>query len=118
MFYGAASFNVDISEWDVSRVTDMTSMFNGATVFSRDISTWKVSRVVSMANMLNGATSFNIDLSKWDVSRVVNMNRMFYRTQSFARTLCGAEWANSEATKDHMFTHSSGRICFGRHTSS
>ena len=28
MFYGTSSFNVDISNWDVSAVTDMQDMFN------------------------------------------------------------------------------------------
>ena len=30
MFYGAASFNQDVSEWDVSKVTDMTYLFSQA----------------------------------------------------------------------------------------
>ena len=29
---------VDVSEWDVSRVTDMSNMFNGATSFNKCLS--------------------------------------------------------------------------------
>ena len=29
MFYGATSFNGDVSNWDVSNVTDMSGIFKG-----------------------------------------------------------------------------------------
>ena len=35
-------FNQDISEWDVSSVSDMTSMFNGAASFNKNINNWYV----------------------------------------------------------------------------
>ena len=42
MFYGATSFNGDISNWNVEAVTSMSYMFNGATSFNGDISNWNV----------------------------------------------------------------------------
>ena len=45
MFLGCGKFNSDISNWDVSNVTDMTSMFNGCKSFNQDISKWNVSKV-------------------------------------------------------------------------
>ena len=91
----------------------MASMFSGAKSFNRDISMWKVSRVTTMEHMFYDATSFNSDISKWDVSHVFNMDWMLYRTVAFARIICGTAWARSKATKDHVFTRSSGRFCFG-----
>ena len=38
MFSGAISFNGDISEWDVSGVTDMSGVFAGASSFNGDVS--------------------------------------------------------------------------------
>ena len=38
MFFGAHSFNGDISPWDVSGVTDMSGVFAGASSFNGDIS--------------------------------------------------------------------------------
>ena len=85
MFYGARSFNVDVSKWNVSRVNDVHGMFLRA-------------------------SSFNIDVSKWDVSRVAMMDEMFRGARSFNQKLCGAAWVNSKATKDDMFYGSPGSI--------
>ena len=35
MFLNAVSFNIDISKWNVEKVTSMTSMFQGATKFAQ-----------------------------------------------------------------------------------
>ena len=43
MFDGATSFNGDLSQWNVSSVTEMDSMFYGTTSFNGDLSQWDVS---------------------------------------------------------------------------
>ena len=45
MFWGATSFNGDLSGWNVSNVTNMSDMFSGATSFNGDLSGWNVSNV-------------------------------------------------------------------------
>ena len=45
MFFGATSFNGDISGWNTESVDNMEQMFCGALNFNRDISGWKVSKV-------------------------------------------------------------------------
>jgi len=49
MFYGASSFNNNISSWNVSSVTVMSGMFREASSFNNNISSWDVSNVTSMA---------------------------------------------------------------------
>jgi surface protein len=82
MFNGSHQFNGDISQWDVSNVTNMDSMFGYSKKFNGDISQWDVSNVTNMEEMFL-FSQFNGDISQWDVSKVTNMNRMFwYETTS------------------------------------
>lgn len=76
MFYGINSFNSDLSEWDVSNVTDTRFMF-ARTNFNGDISNWDVSNITKMEGMFYQAKEFNQDISNWNVSNVTDMSIMF-----------------------------------------
>ena len=80
MFWGAKSFNQDISSWNTSNVIDMYGMFWGAKSFNQDLSSWNVSKVKDMYAMFYGAKSFNQDLNSWDTSNVECMHDMFDRS--------------------------------------
>ena len=45
----------DISNWDVSNVTDMNHMFEDATSFNQSLNKWNVSNVTNMAWMFSVA---------------------------------------------------------------
>ena len=47
-FNGAASFNGDLSRWDVSQVTTLYRTFSRATPFNGDLNRWDVSQVTSL----------------------------------------------------------------------
>ena len=89
MFFNAASFNQDISDWNVAKVTNMGYMFYGATSFNQDISRWNVARVTHMNGMFGGAKSFNQNISGWNVARVTNMGAMFWGATSFNQNISG-----------------------------
>ena len=65
-FMEAQWFESDLSEWDVSRVTDMSRMFMRAT------------------------TLFHSDISKWQLSSLTSMDAMFLNAESFKQELCGS----------------------------
>jgi len=89
----------------------MSYVFEGATLFNANVSQWDVSSVTDTTGMFKGASTFDVDISNWDVSKVVNMDSMFYEATSFSQTLCGNAWIESTASKTDMFTSSSGSIC-------
>ena len=87
MFAGAAAFDGEISEWDVSAVRDMSGMFDGATSFNQLLNSWNVSSVRDMSGMFDGATSFNQPLNNWDVLAVRDISGMFDGATSFNQLL-------------------------------
>ena len=90
-----SSFNQDISSWDVSSVTNMSNMFNGA-AFNQPIGNWDVSNVTDMSNMFGYATAFNQDISSWDVSSVSYMGFMFENAEAFNQPI--GNWDVSNVT--------------------
>ena len=89
-FSGCIDFNQDISGWNVSRVNNMTSTFNNCKAFNQDISPWVVSNVEDMSYMFFNCESFNQDISNWDVRKVKNIFRMFSGCTNFNQDL--SEW--------------------------
>ena len=77
----------DISYWNVSNVTNMAYMFTDCANLNQDISRWIVSRVTDMSYMFYNCVSFNQDISEWDVSKVIDMSLMFYNCKSFNQDL-------------------------------
>ena len=69
---GGGVFNQDLSNWNVSNVTDMLGMFSNCGVFNSDLSSWNVSNVTNMRQCL-ACSVFNSDLSSWDVSNVTDI---------------------------------------------
>jgi len=68
----AVKFDIDISSWNVSNVTDMSSMFEKANTFDKDISSWDVSNVDNMDRMFFDTNNFSGDLSGWAVKSGVS----------------------------------------------
>ena len=54
--------NLDISNWDVSNVIDMTNMFIFASAFNQDLNSWNISNVTEC----NG---FSYEASAWTLPK-------------------------------------------------
>ena len=93
LFSGKESFNSDISRWDVSNVTNMELMFYRALAFNQPIGGWDVSNVTNMAGMFGIARIFNQPIDGWNVSNVTNMESMFYGALAFNQPI--GDWVVS-----------------------
>ena len=78
MLFRYSDYNFDVSDWDVSNVTDMNNMFYCCNNFDCDLSNWDVSNVTNMRGMFNSCFEFTgKGLENWNVSKVKDMKDMF-----------------------------------------
>jgi surface protein len=87
MFLGQRYFRQNINTWNVSNVTDMSYMFLGCHYFNNPLNNWNVSKVELMNGMFKVAYRFNQPLNNWNVSKVTNMKGMFECALSFDQDL-------------------------------
>ena len=87
-----------INDWDMSAVTDTSSMFENCTLFNEVISNWNVANVETMNAMFQSATAFDQSLGSWDISTANTMDNMLVNTGitsgNYDATLIG--WATLE----------------------
>ena len=98
----SASPGVPIQDWDVSGITDFSSLFNSKLNFNGNISAWNVSAATTMRNMLSDCNNFNGDISGWNVAKVEDMRYMFAANYVFDQDISG--WNVAAVTiMDNMF---------------
>ena len=116
MFELATEFNQPIGSWNVSAVTNMTSMFRrnstGTSLFNQNIGGWNVSSVTTFSAMffcsLGGLNSFNnggsTDINNWTLKTTgtINMDDMFNGAKVFNQPL--SNWNTINVTSmSNMF---------------
>ena len=79
LFFNSNSTEIDVSNLDTSKVTNMSYMFSGCTSLTElDVSSWDTSNVTDMNNIfVNCLSLISLDLSNFDTSNVTNMRQMF-----------------------------------------
>ena len=92
IIYKKSIFNDDISNWDVSNVTNMERMFENCSKFNQPLNKWDVSNVEKMLKMFSNCSSFNQPLNEWDVSNVKSMSYMFENCTEFNQNI--SDWSN------------------------
>jgi surface protein len=80
-FFGAISFNQDVSSWDVSAATSMNALFHDATAFNQDLSSWQVQNCSDFTNMLDDSamstTNYDALLNGWSALTFVSTGLQF-----------------------------------------
>ena len=85
MFSSSAGLiNLNLSNFDISQVTNMDSMFSELSrLTSLDLSSFNTSRVTTMRSMFSTMVKItSLNLSGFDTSNVTNMGYMFYHMTS------------------------------------
>ena len=108
MFKGVTPNYLDLSAWDTSNVTDMSSMFNSFTVTDMsDLSNWDTSNVTNMSGMFEYASiTTDIGIENWNVSNVTNMSLMF-RNSAINFNIKLSDWNVSNVTNMYWMFRSS-----------
>ena len=102
MFYYADSFNQPLESWNVSNVTNFRRMFYHADIFNQPLNNWDVSSANDLSGLFENANRFNQPLDKWDVSNATKLRSMFYYAVDFNQPL--HDWDVSNATDiEYMF---------------
>jgi surface protein len=131
-FYYCSSLEyINVSEWDVSKVTNMESFVNGCSNLKRiDVSRWNTEKATNMNGAfarcgkleeldvsnfdMSNITGFyqmflgdsllkHIDVSRWDVSKTINMMGVFQSCSSLT-SLDVSNWNTSKVTNmQNMF---------------
>lgn len=94
----------NMSDWDVSGVTDMSNLFNGESRAIPPLNAWRVDSVRNFAFMF-ARSSFDQDLDRWDVSAATRLTGMFAHTRAFNRPINAWNIARAKHL-DYLFASS------------
>lgn len=94
-----------IGNWDVSTITDISTMFRGVTSanFNQDLNSWNTSNIRNMSSYTFGQYPSYINnqsspgINNWDTSNVTNMSTMFFGHNSWTG-LDLSNWDTSKVT--------------------
>ena len=77
MFYYSQATTLDVSNFNTSKVTNMSYMFWNSKSTMLDVSNFNTSNVTNMSYMFSGSKATTLDLNNFDTSKVTNMSYMF-----------------------------------------
>ena len=108
MLQGCTSFNQSLNSWNVSMVTDMSSMLQGCTFFNQPLNNWDVSKVWSMKDMFCGCSSFNQELGMWKLEKCqyLGLNSCGMSAENYGKSLEG--WAAQTNIKSGLELNAAG----------
>ena len=105
MFYGCPYLKeIDVSNWDVSKVTSFDHFAAHSGLKRKGIEKWNVSSAINMNAMFHNCGEEELDLSNWDVSKVQFFCQMFENSPNLKRVKGLEKWDTSSGLGfDEMF---------------
>ncbi|RIY32816.1 hypothetical protein CJP74_03450 [Psittacicella melopsittaci] len=104
--------NLGLANWNVAQVTNMSFMFQGACFkYPQDLENWNVAQVTNMQNMFALASNLgDLSLASWQVGQVTNMSAMFKKAHDFNGNL--SQWNTAKVTQmQEMFYYANAFNC-------
>ncbi|CAB9508991.1 domain protein [Seminavis robusta] len=96
IFRGSKNFQADVSGWDISRVSDIGEAFAKTENFTSDVSSWNMPSLQNMIGTFEASKNFGADVSSWDTSQVDVMTKTFKNAENFQSDV--SNWKVSAVT--------------------
>jgi len=103
--------NIDISNWNVSNINNMTSLFEGCTnlVSTGNLANWDLSKATSLSSMFKSATNLTDvgNIANWNITNVSDLSSMFNKCDSLSLSFYNSlnNWNTSNVTNtSYMFS--------------
>lgn len=108
MFYNCVSLTGlnGLAEWDTGNATMLTGMFYGCNRLSTvDITSWNVRKVTTTEGMLQGTPITSLNLSGWNTSNVTDMSGLFGHDQQLTNLRFDGWNTGNVRLMGHMFEY-------------
>ncbi|MEX0845986.1 MAG: BspA family leucine-rich repeat surface protein [Balneolaceae bacterium] len=106
-YYADISYlDVDVSEWDISNISNLAYMFAYSKIDNCSMEGWNTSSVTTVKGIFKGAKLFNCDLNKWDTKNVRDFSESFSGAESFNGNITDWNVSNGKNFKN-MFREAS-----------
>lgn len=105
MFRGCSKLR-SLHLYNANNFTDTTRMLSGCTyLIEVNVQDWDVSKVTNMKGMFYNTGNFEADFSTWDVSGVTDFDEMFYDSE--IKTVDMSNWKHPNSSRmKNMFANS------------
>lgn len=107
LFYACSNItSLDVSKFDTSRVTNMSSMFDGlSSLTSLDVSSLNTSQVTDMRYMFSECDNLtSLDVSSFNTGNAINMAGMFWNCSGLTRLGLSSFDTSKVTTMYNMFS--------------
>ena len=103
--------SVDVSNWDMSNVTDFQELFRGSSVRNIiGINKWNVSKVDKFGRMFAGCNLDTLDISNWNFASVSNFAGIFDQSPKINKLIMKNCQLNNFTSLDKAFYNISGSL--------